>query len=178
MLQKTAFNVCTLCRSQITLLNHIVCDFAGIGNPVLQNYWNTDGVSPEDHVMGTISLEQCRFYYAAIENVSRCNAEFKVLPKILNYESLVLEEMSEPVFVRMQITCPDSHGNYALQVVTDNVCLKIGASLIHGAMYSGALWSQVINAFDPSTCMMMTTEKQYVTNNTMCVILCLEKIII
>lgn len=116
--------------------------------------------------MATLQFKQCKIFYSAVDTAARCNTDFSMDLKVLDYESLVLEEITEPVFVGMAMTLPDSHGCYSLNLVTDSVNFKVGASLVHSVMYSKAMWNQVINSFDSHKGKMIATESQYVKFKT------------
>lgn len=131
-----------------------------VENSALQSYQNTEGVSPDDHIMATLNFKQNTVFYSAVDKVARFNVDFIADLKVLNYESLVLEEIAESAFVGMSVLMPECTGNCSLDLVTDSVNLKIGASMVHSVMYSTALWNQVINSFDPLLAKMVSTETQ------------------
>lgn len=110
--------------------------------------------------MSTLHFKKTSLLYSTGEKAARFNADCYFSLRVLNYESLVLEEVMESAFGGIAVTLPCHLGSNTLNLVTDNISMKIGASFIHSIMYSSALWNQVINSFDPRASKMIASEDQ------------------
>ncbi|ODN04129.1 Vacuolar protein sorting-associated protein 13B [Orchesella cincta] len=146
----------------INLVNNTHYAGRGIRNSVLQKYanTNTDIVSPSDHVIASLQCKLSLLCYSAIDDMSRLSANSRMSIKVLDYEQLVLDEVMDEVYLGAVITYTDNLllGPPSAHIVTNEVNLKMGASLMHTLTYSTAMWNQIINSFDIKQCKMMPAE--------------------
>jgi len=100
--------------------------------------------------------------YSSVEGVSRHYANSHLTIKVLDYETLLLDQVMDQAYVGATVTMFEKPqlGRPSAHVVTNEVNLKLGASVIHTLTYSAAMWNQIISSVDPKHFKMMPSEER------------------
>ncbi|CAL8071831.1 unnamed protein product [Orchesella dallaii] len=134
---------------------------AGKGSDLSNHFYpQIDGVDSPDHLVAEVDSRCNIFCFASIEGVSRLSVNSYVTINVLDFESLFMVEVMEHMYLGAVVTLAENLklGPPSLQLVTSEVNLKLGASVMHTLTYSAAMWNQIINAFDVKQCKMVPSE--------------------